>query len=109
MADVAEIMEFECKDVKKERKHESTDAEKHEGVSSLFLKEYFYEANTIQAIYTTPKRVETLYTKDDVVLEKQTMILEEPHAEWNITLDRDAIIEIHIPTTYEVIYDAKDV
>ena len=43
VAEVAEIMEFECKDVKKEREHESTDAEKHEGVSSLFLKEICYE------------------------------------------------------------------
>ena len=47
-------MEFECKDVKKEREHEITDAEKHEGVSSQFLKENCYEENTIQAIYTTP-------------------------------------------------------
>ena len=51
---MAEIMEFECKDVKKEREHESTDAEKHEGVSSLFLKENCYEENKIHAIYTTP-------------------------------------------------------
>ena len=32
------IMDFECKDVKKEREHKSTDAEKDEGVSSLFWK-----------------------------------------------------------------------
>ena len=63
-------MEFECKDVKKEREYESTNVEKHEGVSSLFLKEYFYEANTIQAIYTTPKLVETFYTEDDAVVAK---------------------------------------
>ena len=50
---MAKIMEFECKDCKKERDHESTDAEKHKGVSSLFLKENCCEANTIQAIYTT--------------------------------------------------------
>ena len=31
-------MEFESKDVKKEREHESTDVDKHEGVSSLFFK-----------------------------------------------------------------------
>ena len=37
------------------------------------------------------------------------MILEEPHKEWNITLDRDAITEIDIPTTDEVIDNAKDV
>ena len=35
------------------------------------------------------------------------MILEEPHEEWNITLDRDAITEIDIPTTDEVIDNAK--
>ena len=51
---MAKNMEFEWKDVKKEREHESTDAEKHEGVSSLFLKEICYEANTFQAINTTP-------------------------------------------------------
>ena len=51
---MATIMEFECKDVKKEREHESTDAEKHKGVSSLFLKGNCYEATTIQVIYTTP-------------------------------------------------------
>ena len=56
-------MEFECKDVKKEREHEIIDAEKHEGVSSQFLKENCYEENTIQAIYTTPELVETFYTK----------------------------------------------
>ena len=37
-------MEFECKDVKKEREHESTYVDKHEGVSSLFFKENCYEA-----------------------------------------------------------------
>ena len=36
---MAEIMEFECNDVKKEREHKSTDVEKQEFVSSLFLKE----------------------------------------------------------------------
>ena len=41
---MVEIMEFECKDVKKEREHESTDVDKHEGVSSLFFKENCYEA-----------------------------------------------------------------
>ena len=44
---MAENMEFECKDVKKERDHESIDAEKHEGVSSLFLKEDLYGENII--------------------------------------------------------------
>ena len=73
------MMEFECKDVKKEREHESTDDEKHEGVSSLFLKKNCYEANTIQAIYTTQELVETFYTEDDAVVEKQTMILEDPN------------------------------
>ena len=38
---------------------------------------------------------------------KQTMILEEPHEECNITPDRDAIIEIDIPITDEVIDNAK--
>ena len=38
---------------------------------------------------------------------KQTMILEEPHEECNITPDRDAITEIDIPTTNEVIDNAK--
>ena len=51
---MVEIVEFECKDVKKEREHESTYAKKHEGVSSLFLNENCYEENTIHAIYTTP-------------------------------------------------------
>ena len=40
-------MKFECKDVKKEREHERTDVEKHEGVSSLYLKENCSEENTI--------------------------------------------------------------
>ena len=31
VAEVKEIMEFECKDVKKEREHESIDAKRHEG------------------------------------------------------------------------------
>ena len=35
------------------------------------------------------------------------MILEEPHEECNIKLDIDAITEIDIPTTYEVINNAK--
>ena len=35
------------------------------------------------------------------------MILEEPHEEWNITLGRDAITKIDIPTTNEVIDNAK--
>ena len=64
---MATIMEFECKDVKKEREHESTDSEKHEGVSSLFLKENCYEANIIQDIYTTPELVETFCREDDAV------------------------------------------
>ena len=34
---------------------------------------------------------------------KQTMILEEPHEECNITLDRGAITLIDIPTTDELI------
>ena len=51
---MVEIMEFEYKDVEKEREHESTYAKKHEGVSSLFLNENCYEENTIHAIYTTP-------------------------------------------------------
>ena len=38
---------------------------------------------------------------------KQTMILEEPHEECNITPDRDATTEIDIPTTDEVIDNAK--
>ena len=37
------------------------------------------------------------------------MILEEPHEECNITLDRDAITNIDITTTDEVIDNAKDV
>ena len=37
-------MEFESKDVKKEREHESTDVDKLEGVSSLFFKQKCYEA-----------------------------------------------------------------
>ena len=37
-------MKFECKDVKKEREHESTDVDKLEGVSSLFFKQKCYEA-----------------------------------------------------------------
>ena len=41
------------------------------------------------------------------MITKQTMILEEPHEECNITLDRDAITEIGIPTTDEVIDNAK--
>ena len=85
------MMEFESKDVKKERENESMDVEKHEGVSSLFLKENCYEENTIQAIYTTPELVETFYTEDDAVVERQTMILEEPHEECNITPGIDAI------------------
>ena len=40
---------------------------------------------------------------------KQTMILEEPHEECNITLDIDAITEIDIPTTDEVTNNVKDV
>ena len=91
VVEVAEIMEFECKDVKKEREHESTYVEKHEDVSSLFLNENCYEANTIHSIYTTPQLFETFYTEDDVVVEKQTMILEEPQEECNITPNRDAI------------------
>ena len=35
------------------------------------------------------------------------MILEEPHEECNITPDKDAITEIGIPTTDEVIDNAK--
>ena len=35
------------------------------------------------------------------------MILEEPHEECNITLNRDAIIEMDIPITNEVIDNAK--
>ena len=69
-------MEFECKDVKKEREHESTYAEKHEGVSYLFLKENCYEENTIHAIYTTQELVETFYKEDDALVAKQTLILE---------------------------------
>ena len=38
---------------------------------------------------------------------KQTMILEEPHEECNITPDRDAITEMDIPITDEVIDNAK--
>ena len=41
---MAEIMKFECKDVKKEREHESIDVDKLEGVSSLFFKQKCYEA-----------------------------------------------------------------
>ena len=40
---------------------------------------------------------------------KQTMILEEPHEECNITPVRDAIIEIDIPTSDKVIDNAKAV
>ena len=71
------------------------------------MKENCYEENTIQAIYTNLELVDTFYTEDDAVVEKQTMILEEPHEECNITLDRDAITEIDIPTTDEVIDNAK--
>ena len=73
------------------------------------MKENCYEANTIQDIYTTPELVETFYTEDDALVEKQTMILEEPHEECNITPDRDAIIEINISTTNELIDNAKAV
>ena len=38
---------------------------------------------------------------------KQTMILEEPREECNVTPDRDTIIEIDIPTTDEVIDNTK--
>ena len=38
---------------------------------------------------------------------KQTMILEEPHEEYNITPDRDAITKMDIPITDEVIDNAK--
>ena len=38
---------------------------------------------------------------------KQTMILEEPHEECNMTLDRDEITDIDIPTTDEVINNGK--
>ena len=44
VAEVENIMKFECKDVKKEREHESTDVDKLEGVSSLFFKQKCYEA-----------------------------------------------------------------
>ena len=64
-------MESEWKDVKNEREHERIDAEKHEDVSSLFLKENCYEENTIQAIYTTPELVQTCYIEDDVVIVKK--------------------------------------
>ena len=42
-----EIVEFESKEVKKEREHKRKDVEKHEGVSFLFLNENCYEANKI--------------------------------------------------------------
>ena len=38
---------------------------------------------------------------------KQTMILEEPHEECNITPDRDTITNMDIPITDEVIDNAK--
>ena len=38
---------------------------------------------------------------------KQTMILEEPHEECNITPDRDAITKMDIPITDEVMDNAK--
>ena len=38
---------------------------------------------------------------------KQTMILEEPHEECNITPHRDAITKMDIPITDEVIDNAK--
>ena len=38
---------------------------------------------------------------------KQTMILEEPHEECNITPDRDGITKMDIPITDEVIDNAK--
>ena len=40
---------------------------------------------------------------------KQTMILEEPHEECNITPNRDAIIEMDIPINDEVTDNAKAV
>ena len=71
------------------------------------MKENCYEANTIHAIYTTSQLVEIFYTEDDAVVEKQTMILEEPQEECNITPNRDTIIEIDIPTIDEVIDNTK--